>query len=280
MNINLTVNNIEKDIALTRKLIAVQEGDIPEDILYTAIEMGISGEPLNNDSEYDINAHGISEVMLRYDEKSASRLYSDGTKWHFEETRDMPSTLGARVYTSNSRYNYDFVKSKETLVAPQLQNIRVFPEDDGYCFRSIVTNISEIDTTTLPLLSINYFSCSDILPTSFWIRLVSMFNTAIGYRVFRYDAERKSVIAEMIDSNHSSRLLSNLYNLLGICMTPIQSTKGTTVKKIVLWRVVDELSYRIINVLAELPDIAFVLYTYSSEYQRIIKSADVQVLHP
>ena len=63
-------------------------------------------------------------------------------------------------------------------------------------------------------------------------------------------------------------------------MTPTQSTKGTTVKKIVLWRVVDELSYRIINVLAELPDIAFVLYTYSSEYQRIIKSADVQVLHP
>lgn len=281
MNINLVVNGKERDFALTRKLVAVQGTDILENTLYSAIEWGISGEPLANslkDKEHGIFMESLSEITIRYDEKSASRLYNDASGWHFEETRDMPSTLGARVYTSNSQYSYKFVQSSETLTVPQLQCIRVFPEEDGYSFRSMVTNISELDTSMLSLLSVNYFSCADVLPLSFWIRLVSVFNKAIGYQVFRYDMNKGGIVAEKIDNKYSARLINNLYNLLGMCMIPLYSANKNGIKKIVLWKVVDELSYKILSVLSELPDIAFVLYTYNAEYQSLVMSDNVQIL--
>lgn len=239
MNVSFTADGFMHVVNLKSKLIAVTANKRSENTFHTALELGLSGEPMSEYISYDaslgIETDDITSVTIQYDAVHSARLHSNTGSWKFEAKSRVPS----------------------------LQCIRCIPTKKGYRFRNFVTECSKEDTDVVDKLSMSFLKYSDLISRSEWLRLINGINCIYGQRIVELDS-KLSTINFMQPSDMSDELfchIKSLYEILGMSLVPIKGIKKVIMLNIDTESEYSVYDYKLVSVLAGLSNIAHVIFT-------------------
>lgn len=241
MNVSFTADGRMQVTNLKSKLVAVTANKIAENTFYSALELGLSGEPLSEyisyDRRYGVDSLDISSVSIQYDSLHSTRLSNNSGTWVFDTKSRIPS----------------------------LQCIRCIPNKKGYRFRNFVTECSKEDSEIVDRLSLDFFKYSNLLSRFEWLRLINGINLVFGQKLGVLDEKAQVISFNKPDSMSIELfdLAKSLFSIMGMCLVSMGS-----IKKVILLDVdsnkgkdYTDYVFKTIDMISDFDNIAHIIFT-------------------